>query len=292
MCILRSPARSCHTIGAVWIAFVAVLLPRPAAAGPIERLVWSALRFHQQAELRGDASEAMRLPFSTINMRYDDDRFPMGRTMGISPGFQGTLSPHDLIYFETPIVLADWDERSPRIGLGDFLLEYQRVLYATDDDDGRGLEALALSFDLITPTGSVENGVGNGAWVIYPSLTGLFQLTETLTLVPTAGYLHSLGQVYSRPLSVGRPKSERVGGDARVFQVGVNLIQTFDNGTWFLVSPDFSYDLESDQTTLELRAGFGVPLSQSSTVGVQFAQHLGGPAAAERSISISFSRFF
>ena len=105
-------------------------------------------------------------------------------------------------------------------------------------------------------------------------------------------YLHSFGSASIRPLSVGLSQSERVRADFRLAQFSLNVIHNFANEGWALLSPDFTYDLESDRSTLELRAGLGFRLSESATVGLQFSQHVSGPVAAENSLSLNFSYLF
>jgi hypothetical protein len=274
-------------------AAILAILPQPARAGRIERILWNAIRFQQQAEFLQDISEAAQLPLSAVDLRYNFDDFPRGNTMSLSPGVQWGFSAEDFFYVEVPYLIADWDDAGPKAGFGDVLLEYQRVLTLDGlDDEDTPISGLIASLDLTAPTGDEQRNIGEGAWVILPALTGLFQIGEDTTIAPTIAYLHSFGPVRERSLSVGAARGEAIKANARLLLVAPNLIHNIGDKGWLLFSPDYTYDFDSNASTWDLRAGFGIQFTEDTGVNLQYSQHLGGEVLLNRSLSVIFSYFF
>jgi hypothetical protein len=283
------PHKSLLTLCAVLLS----LVPEDAKGGRIERLLWNALRFQKQAEILQDLSEAAKLPLSAVDLRYDVNDFPRGSTMSLSPGVQWGFSAEDFFYLEVPYLVADWDNAGPKAGFGDVLFEYQRVIALNGIEDvDEPVSGLIASLDLTAPTGDEQRNIGEGAWVILPALTSLFQIGKDTTLAPTIAYLHSFGPVRERSLSVGAARGQAVKADARLLLVAPNLIHNIGDKGWLLFSPDYTYDFESNASTWDLRAGFGIQFSEETGFNLQYSQHLGGEVLLNRSLSVIFSYFF
>lgn len=260
----------------------------PAQAGRIDRLIWNALRFSQHAEFFQDVAGKAGLPLAAFDLRYDTFAFPSGHYSSVNPGFQLGLSEKGFFYTELPLGIADWDGSGARGGFGDIIFEYQHVFFS--GKDGKA-DSLVLALDLIAPTGDADRGIGEGAWIGFPSLTGVVEVGEKAFFAPTLAYLHSFGPVQDRASSAFVP-GKGIEADARQGLLSLNLVRFVGDNSWVLVSPDVAHDFDSGDTTLDLRAGLGVQVSEDVGINVQYSQHLGGPIQAERSLLLGFSYFF
>ncbi|MBT8182806.1 MAG: hypothetical protein KJO53_14595 [Eudoraea sp.] len=112
-------------------------------------------------------------------------------------GYRGklTLAPSEanLVLIEVPLL---YNDRTSKFGLGDLRARYFFMPYKNYD---RFVGAFGPSIDIFAPTGSFENGLGSGRWVISPGITVGLMVADWIQLFPILSYKYASKPVFDNP---------------------------------------------------------------------------------------------
>ncbi|WP_136479805.1 transporter [Cognatitamlana onchidii] len=113
-------------------------------------------------------------------------------------GYRGklTLAPsaEHLVLFEAPLL---YNDRTEKFGLGDLRARYFWLPYKNYD---KTIGAFGPSIDVFAPTGSFENGLGSGRWIVSPGVTVGIMAADWIQFFPIASYQYASKPVYDNPI--------------------------------------------------------------------------------------------
>jgi len=112
-------------------------------------------------------------------------------------GYRGKLT---LALSEAHLVLAEvpllYNDRTEKFGIGDLRARYFWLPYKNYD---KVIGAFGPSIDIFAPTGSFENGLGSGRWVLSPGVTVGIMAAEWIQFFPILSYQYASKPVYDNP---------------------------------------------------------------------------------------------
>ncbi len=112
-------------------------------------------------------------------------------------GYRGKLT---LALSEAHLVLAEvpllYNDRTEKFGLGDFRARYFWLPYKNYD---KVFGAFGPSIDIFAPTGSFEDGLGSGRWILSPGVTVGIMAAEWIQFFPILSYQYASKPVYDDP---------------------------------------------------------------------------------------------
>lgn len=113
-------------------------------------------------------------------------------------GYRGkfTLAPSEahLVLAEIPVL---YNDRTKKAGIGDLRARYFYLPYKNYD---KFVGAFGPSVDVFAPTGSFEDGLGSGRFIVSPGLTVGLMASETIQFFPILSYQYSSKPTYNNPL--------------------------------------------------------------------------------------------
>lgn len=112
-------------------------------------------------------------------------------------GYRGKImfapSEAHLILGEVPLL---YNDRTSIFGIGDIRARYFFLPYKNYDNF---LGAFGPSIDFFAPTGSFENGIGSGRWIISPGITIGLMVADWIQFFPIISYQYASKPVYDNP---------------------------------------------------------------------------------------------
>ena len=112
-------------------------------------------------------------------------------------GYRGkltlALSDAHMVLFEAPLL---YNDRTSKFGLGDLRARYFFLPYKNYD---KTIGAFGASIDVFVPTGSFENGLGSGRFIMSPGLTVGIMAADWIQFFPIASYQYASKPTYSNP---------------------------------------------------------------------------------------------
>lgn len=112
-------------------------------------------------------------------------------------GYRGkltlALSEAHMLLVEAPLL---YNDRTDKFGLGDLRARYFWLPYKNYD---KTIGAFGPSIDIFAPTGSFENGLGSGRWIVSPGITVGVMLADWIQLFPILSYQYASKPVYDNP---------------------------------------------------------------------------------------------
>lgn len=113
-------------------------------------------------------------------------------------GYRGklvlALSEEHLVLIELPLLFND---RTSKFGIGDVRARYFWLPYKNYE---KILGAFGPSLDVFAPTGSFENGLGTGRWIVSPGITVGIMAAEWIQFFPILSYQYASKPVYDNPI--------------------------------------------------------------------------------------------
>lgn len=175
-------------------------------------------------------------------------------------GYRGNLtySPSDphLIMVEVPLL---YNDQTSKFGLGDIRLRYFWLPYKNYD---KFIGAFGPSVDVFTPTGSFENGLGSGRWLISPGITVGLMATDWIQFFPIVSYQYASKPVYENPL----PEAD-IASHGITFQVMTPIV--FSDKFFVQVTPIYKMnninDEKEDSFVQELFASYAITKNMQVT---------------------------
>ena len=112
-------------------------------------------------------------------------------------GYRGKLT---LALSEAHLVLAEvpllYNDRTEKFGISDIRARYFWLPYKNYD---KILGAFGPSIDIFAPTGSFEDGLGSGRWILSPGVTVGIMAAEWIQFFPILSYQYASKPVYETP---------------------------------------------------------------------------------------------
>jgi len=112
-------------------------------------------------------------------------------------GYRGKLtlaiSPENLVLVEVPLL---YNDRTDKFGLGDLRVRYFWLPYKNYENV---FGAFGPSIDIFVPSGSFNNGLGSGRFIVSPGITVGLMVAEWIQFFPILSYQYASKPVYSNP---------------------------------------------------------------------------------------------
>ena len=163
-------------------------------------LICTGTLLHAQEETEGSAADETEIDaskptnfYSFLDNTLEYSSQPNQNIMG----YRGklTLAPSEahLVLAEIPLL---YNDRTSKFGLGDIRARYFWLPYKNYD---QFLGAFGPSVDIFAPTGSFEDGLGSGRWVISPGITVGLMAADWIQFFPILSYKYASKPVYDNP---------------------------------------------------------------------------------------------
>lgn len=176
-------------------------------------------------------------------------------------GYRGKLtyapSEAHLILVEVPLL---YNDRTTKFGIGDIRVRYFFLPYKNYD---KIIGAFGPSIDIFAPTGSFENGLGSGRWIVSPGLTIGLMAADWIQFFPIVSYQYASKPVYDNPTPEANKSTSGI-----TFQVLTPIV--FSDKFFMQVTPIFKMndigDVRKDRYIQELFASYTIAPKLQITV--------------------------
>ena len=112
-------------------------------------------------------------------------------------GYRGkvtlALSAEHLVLAEVPLL---YNDRTKKFGVGDLRARYFWLPYKNYE---KLVGAFGPSIDIFVPTGSFNDGLGSGRWIISPGITVGLMAADWIQFFPILSYQYASKPVYDNP---------------------------------------------------------------------------------------------
>jgi len=152
-------------------------------------LVVSMGIFAQEDDAKIDASKPTNF-YSLLDNTLENTNSPIQNVMGYRGKIMIAPSEAHLILGELPLL---YNDRTKKFGLSDIRVRYFYLPYKNYD---KLFGAFGPSIDIFTPTGSFENGLGSGRWIVSPGLTAGLMVADWIQFFPILSYQYASKPVY------------------------------------------------------------------------------------------------
>ena len=142
-------------------------------------IIWS-----QDEENDIDASKPTNF-YTQFDNTLENTFSPGQNVFGYRGKFIYSPGEEHLILGELPLL---YNDRTSKFGLGDLRARYFYLPYKNYE---KFLGAFGPSIDIFMPTGSLENGLGSGRWVISPGVTVGLMAADWIQFFPIVSYQYA-----------------------------------------------------------------------------------------------------
>jgi len=147
-----------------------------------------------------------------------------------------SISSKNLVLAEVPLL---YNDNSKKMGIGDLRVRYFWLPYK---DYSKFFGAFGPSVDVFAPTGSIENGLGTGRWVVAPGITTAFMLADWIQLFPVLSY-----QYVSKSMDSSIPNNLNKVSHGITFQMMTPIV--ISKNTFTMITPIITYaDFSNDKS--------------------------------------------
>jgi hypothetical protein len=161
-----------------------------------------------------DASKPTNF-YSFVDNTLEYSNQPNQNVMGYRGKLTLAISEANLVLMEVPLL---YNDRTSKFGLGDLRARYFFLPYKNYD---KFIGAFGPSIDIFAPTGSFEDGLGSGRWVISPGVTVGLMAADWIQFFPILSYRYASKPVYDNP-----PTSVDEESNGLSFQVIIPIVFT------------------------------------------------------------------
>ena len=208
----------------------------------------TATLYSQDGSEEIDASKPTNF-YSMLDNTIENTNSPGQNVFGYRGKIMFAPSEAHLILGEVPLL---YNDRTSIFGIGDIRVRYFFLPYKNYDNF---LGAFGPSIDFFAPTGSFENGIGSGRWIISPGITIGLMAADWIQFFPIISYQYASKPVYDNP-SAALDKST----SGLTFQVMTPIV--FSEKFFMQITPiykmnDFG-DERQDRYIQELFAAYSV----------------------------------
>jgi len=186
-----------------------------------------------QEEGEIDASKPTNF-YSLLDNTLENTFSPNQNVMGYRGKVMLAPSEAHLILGELPLL---YNDRTGKFGLGDIRVRYFYLPYKNYD---KLFGAFGPSVDISTPTGSFENGLGSGRWIMAPGLTAGIMAADWIQFFPIVSY-----QYASKPVYKNVPDSLNKATHGLTFQVIIPVV--FGEKFFMQINPSYKMNNISDE---------------------------------------------
>lgn len=164
---------------------------------------------------------------------------------------------------ELPVGKVKTDDGETESGIGDIRSRFFWKFY---DAPGSTLENMVFNLDAFLPTGDSDKGLGQGTFVIAPSIIFAFPITDNFTIYPIPKYKFSTGKTEGRSSAFPPGKTPLPDREeeeyVNAFEFEATFVYEFpEYSAWFFLSPIYEADFEpepgEDNYELTLRGQVG-----------------------------------
>lgn len=264
-------------------------------------VVWAALlvtsRLAGQGEMP-DRSKPTNL-YTTLETNLEWQNLAGGNRYGIRVMANAALNAANQVQVELPIGVSDYSGQDRGVGLGDVRVRYFVVPYRKPE---ARLFSVGASLDVTAPTGSVENGLGSGAWHFAPGVMAGLRLDATgaWSLFGVFSYQHSIGEASCSPggskpgCGVASPPSA---GGEKLAETRALRVETFVSGALpgnisAFLWPTWDLDFEGDTRAFNVRLNVEKMFSPRHGVGIDLLREFANREALQGHIRVSYIRVF
>ncbi len=128
-----------------------------------------------------DASKPTNF-YSLIDNTFEYMSTNNGNTMGYRGNITFAPNASHLLLGEVPLL---YNDRTEKFGIGDLRARYFFLPYKNYD---KFIGAAGPSLDVFAPTGSFENGLGSGRWILSPGVTVGLMAADWIQFFPILSY--------------------------------------------------------------------------------------------------------
>lgn len=159
---------------------------------PAAALLFVAMMAYSQEEVQIDASKPTNF-YSMLDNTLENTSSPNQNVMGYRGKITFAPSEAHLILGELPLL---YNDRTSKFGVGDIRARYFWLPYKNYD---KVFGAFGPSIDVFAPTGSFENGLGSGRWIISPGVSVGLMVADWIQFFPILSYQYASKPVYDNP---------------------------------------------------------------------------------------------
>jgi hypothetical protein len=168
--------------------------------------------------------------YTQVNVAAEYSFGKADELLGTRVSGQYTFNPNNLVLFELPL-LYNLDRKAG--GFGDIRLRYFGILKKDYSKSFPKIATIAPTMDLVLPTGSYENGLGNSSLVVSPGLVWGWFFSEKTQVFPIISYQH-----ISKPGSNLVPEQFKYDRHGITFQAIANY--SFSKKSFMQVTPIYA----------------------------------------------------
>jgi hypothetical protein len=159
-------------------------------------ILFTTTIYSQDGSEEIDASKPTNF-YSMLDNTIENTNSPGQNVFGYRGKILFAPSEAHLILGEIPLL---YNDRTSAFGVGDIRARYFFLPYKNYD---KFLGAFGPSIDVFAPTGSFENGIGGGRWIISPGITVGLMAADWIQFFPILSYQYASKPVYDNPLPAG-----------------------------------------------------------------------------------------
>ena len=217
-------------------------------------LFMAVMAYSQEGE-QIDASKPTNF-YSMLDNTLENTSSPRQNVMGYRGKITFAPSEAHLILGEVPLL---YNDRTSKFGVGDIRARYFWLPYKNYD---KLFGAFGPSIDVFVPTGSFENGLGSGRWIVSPGVSVGLMVADWIQFFPIVSYQYASKPVYDNPT----PEMDK-STSGLTFQVITPVV--FSEKFFMQITPIYRMndlgDERSDRYIQELFAAYAITQSMQLT---------------------------
>lgn len=201
-----------------------------------------------------------------------------GKTNVWGTRLTGSYAPSEkhLLQVEIPVL---YQPASKSGGIGDIRARYFGLVRK---DDTKKVNAFGGSLDVFLPTGSLNNGLGSGSWIVAPGIIAGITLSPRMLIYPIVSFVH-----------ITKPDLE---GSKALNGGSIEVLSVLDLGSasWLQFSPKYSLNdfANSCNTSLNFRLSLGKMLREDISMAGEVFYEAQNKLGLQNSAQLSFAKYF
>jgi hypothetical protein len=251
-----------------------------------------------RAQEMPDRSKPTNL-YTTIETNAEWQQLSGGDRYGIRIMANKAFGEAHQIQVEVPFGWTEYDGKASENGFGDLRLRYFVVPYRRPE---ARLFSVGASVDVTAPVGSVEDGLGSGAWHVIPGIMAGLRLDDTgaWSLFGVVSYQYSIGEAACAPggskPGCGVPSPPSLGGEKLQETRGLRL-ETFVSAAlpWDISGflwPTLDMDLEGNTTAFNVRLNVEKMFTPRHGIGIDLLREFEAREALQGHVRVSYIYVF
>lgn len=164
--------------------------------------------------------------YTQVNLQGEFTSAPGFELAGSRINVQYAFNPNNLLLAEIPIL---HHTGTGKTGLSDMRARYFNKFHT--DPESR-LNALVAGVDVTMPTGSRDDGLGNGVWSIAPTMIAGVKITDKIFAFPGVSYVHVTAPEAPEGITTFASNG---------FGVQTNMSVSFSRRTFLFVNPIYTW---------------------------------------------------